>query len=261
MSLEKEREFIKEAISKMKLCPNCKGAITYDVGGKEYCATNGCDGGLIGSKIPPAKFTNKATQLAGVCGSCKQDLQALSVVGSWGCKTPNCRNYGLEFVKFTVEDVVEVEAKKVESVTMPTRVPVNYNFQSLYWSFIKHMAIVGKWGGDKRGESGIGNPTYMNAPYLGDKSPLNHMAHHMTEYILNKPHTLGSTKWHLVAIAFNAMIEFFWFEKGEKESDKCYQCSESLQSVKVGIDERICCMNPACTWGIACIKSYTVSHE
>lgn len=211
---------LKEENTKMKLCLNCKGAITYDAGGKEYCATNGCTG-------PIAKFTNKATQLAGVCGSCNQDLQALAMVGSWGCKTPQCRNYGLEFVKFTVEDVVEVKAEKVESVEIlknkTKRLPVDYLYTCLDWSFIRAMAKVGHRSATKREENMAWIPGYMEKPHTGDKAPINHLVNHTTDYILRKNHPMGCPKWHLVAIAWNAMMEFFWYEKGEAKETNCQQ--------------------------------------
>lgn len=96
------------------------------------------------------------------------------------------------------------------------REPVGYLFTSLDWNFIYAMAKLAKHGSDKYDTPGDSTPNYQKSILGRDKSPLNHLCRHLTSYMNKEEHDhFGHMKWHLVAIAFNAMMEFFWASKGD----------------------------------------------
>ena len=93
---------------------------------------------------------------------------------------------------------------------------VNYRYDILYWNFIHSMAEIAHLGAEKYGDF-----NYRQPGLTRDKSPVNHIANHLRRYLENESydhHFLGiEKKWHLVAIAFNAMMEF-WHEEHPPES-------------------------------------------
>ena len=175
--------------TEMELCPNCKGTITYDAGGKKYCATKGCRG--LDLIVEDNK--NKVND---------DGLLELEEV----------------FRRVNNHQVAD-EAESNYSPDQTKRKSVDYLFTCLDWNFIKDLAKLGHWSGIRRKENMNLKPGYMENRYTGDKSPINHMINHTTEYICGNEHPLGSPKWHLVAIAFNAMMEFFWYDKTHESSN------------------------------------------
>lgn len=96
---------------------------------------------------------------------------------------------------------------------------VKYRYDVLYWNFIHAMAEIGHFGAEKYGDH-----NYREKGLTRDKSPINHIANHLRKFIEKEPydHTeVGNNpKYHLVAIAFNAMMEYYHIEKKEKENGK-----------------------------------------
>jgi len=90
------------------------------------------------------------------------------------------------------------------------RQPVPYRYDLLYWPFIYYMAVIADYGAKKYGALSYQIPRLIN-----DQSPTNHIAKHFSDYMNRSSfdHSeLGSDpKWHLVSIAFNCMMEF-WYE-------------------------------------------------
>jgi hypothetical protein len=87
---------------------------------------------------------------------------------------------------------------------------VAYRYDVLYWQFIHAMAQIGHFGAEKYGELNYRQPGLQR-----DKSPINHIANHLRKFIENEPYDhpeVGNQrKYHLAAIAFNAMMQF-WHE-------------------------------------------------
>lgn len=111
---------------------------------------------------------------------------------------------------------------------------IGYLYTSLDWGFIRAMARLGLHGSDKYDTPGDPIPNWKQGVVLREKSPVNHMAEHMAAYNLGEHHDhFGCSKWHLVAIAFNAMIEFFHYtEKPIEPSEKSFPPESSPQPVE-----------------------------
>lgn len=91
------------------------------------------------------------------------------------------------------------------------RDPVNYRYDILYWNFIHAMAEIGHFGAEKYGDF-----NYRQPGLVREKSPINHIANHLRHYLeghMYDHNEIGSSKkYHLAAIAFNAMMEFWHYE-------------------------------------------------
>ena len=99
------------------------------------------------------------------------------------------------------------------------RDPVKYRYDVLYWEFIHAMAEIGHFGAEKYGDH-----NYRQPGLTRDKSPINHMANHLRQYLeresYDHPEVDNDRKYHLAAIAFNAMMEFYHYEQGSQDASK-----------------------------------------
>ena len=88
------------------------------------------------------------------------------------------------------------------------RVPVDYRYDSINPTFLKWMAKIGSYADQKYGAW----EQYLQARLEGDKDPVNHIKEHWRCYVMNEPydHFDGDVRWHLVAIAYNAMMAFYY---------------------------------------------------
>lgn len=97
------------------------------------------------------------------------------------------------------------------------RVPVDYRYNDLNWEFLKCMAQVAHYAAGKYGDA----RQYTLTPLTGDKAPVNHIPEHLRSFLAGESHdhfTEGGRKWHLVAIAYNAMMQFY-YETGSLPGD------------------------------------------
>ena len=88
------------------------------------------------------------------------------------------------------------------------RVPVDFRYDALNPAFLKWMARIGSYAADKYGSW----EQYRETRLVGEKSPVNHMYEHLRQYQVGEPHDHfdGDVRWHLVAVAYNAMMEFYY---------------------------------------------------
>lgn len=118
------------------------------------------------------------------------------------------------------------------------RDPVTYRYDGLNWDFIKMMAEIAHYAGEKYGR---GNPdglsNYMDARLKGEKSPLNHIIEHYRSYHDNEPydHFNQDPIWHLVGIAYNAMMEAFYLRKFGREVPRL-----NLSFKEIELTKKIC---------------------
>lgn len=85
--------------------------------------------------------------------------------------------------------------------------PIRYDI--LDPEFLELMARVADYGAKKYGDF-----NWQKSRLEGDKSPINHIYKHLKSLRTGEQYDhqeLGvHKKWHCVAIAFNAMMEFYW---------------------------------------------------
>lgn len=80
-------------------------------------------------------------------------------------------------------------------------------FELLDREFINEMVYLGKAGCRQHDDDTWKEPTRPK------RSPVNHMAGHLWQYTSGHKHDLGDRRYHLVAIAYNAMMEFYWMTR------------------------------------------------
>ena len=93
----------------------------------------------------------------------------------------------------------------------PKRIPVDYRYDAVLPDFLKMLARIGAYADEKYGSWS----QYMKARLVGEKSPLNHIREHLRQYEMGEPydHFDGDPRWHLAAVAYNAMMEWWYHTK------------------------------------------------
>lgn len=91
---------------------------------------------------------------------------------------------------------------------IPKRVPVDFRYDALNPTFLKMLARIGSYADAKYGSWS----QYTKARLTGEKSPVNHIYEHLRCYTMGEAydHFDGDVRWHLVAIAYNAMMGFYY---------------------------------------------------
>lgn len=92
------------------------------------------------------------------------------------------------------------------------REPVEYRHDAINPLFLQFMALIGGYAGKKYGDPS----QYRGARLKGEKGPVNHMRNHLGEFQRSEAHDHfgNDPRWHLAAIAYNAMIEFTYITDG-----------------------------------------------
>jgi hypothetical protein len=87
------------------------------------------------------------------------------------------------------------------------RVPVSFLWSKLNWDFLKMLAEIAQYAEGKYGSA----EQYTNARLENQASPINHIYEHLRQYQAGEPHDrFGDSRYHLAAIAYNAMMEYFY---------------------------------------------------
>lgn len=112
-------------------------------------------------------------------------------------------------------DVPEVPAAVAEPMVAAEpkvkRLPVDHMTANLYWPFIIMMGKIAMYAQTKYGAV----EQYADGRLVGEKSPINHIAGHISEYVQRKPHDkFGNLQMQLAAIAYNAMMECVYLDQG-----------------------------------------------
>jgi hypothetical protein len=91
------------------------------------------------------------------------------------------------------------------------RLPVQYRWDGLNWEFLRLLADIAGYADVKYGAA----EQYTLGRLVGNKSPINHIYEHLRMYIAREPHDrFGGLKHQLAAIAYNAMMEYYYLENG-----------------------------------------------
>ncbi len=100
--------------------------------------------------------------------------------------------------------------KKTPETTEVKRVPVDYDFGALNPAFLTGLAKIAGYASEKYGSA----LQYANGRLVGEKSPINHAIAHIMLYVQGESHDrFGDVRWHLVAAAYNLMMEHFYCSK------------------------------------------------
>jgi hypothetical protein len=87
------------------------------------------------------------------------------------------------------------------------REPVSFLWSKLNWDFLKMLAEIAQYAEGKYGSA----EQYTNARLENQASPINHIYEHLRQYQAGEPHDrFGDARYHLAAVAYNAMMEFFY---------------------------------------------------
>ena len=93
--------------------------------------------------------------------------------------------------------------------TLAKRDKRSFRYDIISGSFLYAMAQIANYGVEHYGE---GN--WMKSRLVGNSSPINHMMAHIVKYQQNEPYDhleIGAERRiHLAAIAFNAMMEYYY---------------------------------------------------
>lgn len=115
--------------------------------------------------------------------------------------------------KVTLGDVVRAaDEAGMEVDVKVARVPVHFNYAGLNPEFLKCMAEIVSFADEKYGRFDL----YAIVERMtGEASPVNHMYEHLRQYQAGEPydHFEGDVGRHLVAIAYNAMMEWFYLKR------------------------------------------------
>jgi dATP/dGTP diphosphohydrolase len=118
----------------------------------------------------------------------------------WECSCGYSSNGNYE--EFITHKCLNKEAK---------RNPATYRYDILMPSFIEAMAKIADYGAEKYGDF-----NWTKSRLDGSKGPINHIYEHLNQYrqsrLYDHPEIGIERKYHLAAIAFNAMMEF-WYEE------------------------------------------------
>lgn len=110
------------------------------------------------------------------------------------------------------------------------RYPVNYRYDALEPEFLKLMARIGGIADMKYAHLG-GLFNYKNYRLDGDKGPINHIYEHLRQYRTGERYdndSSGDRMFHLAAIAYNAMMEF-WYATSWDGAPKGPQLGEDIK--------------------------------
>lgn len=100
------------------------------------------------------------------------------------------------------------------------RDPVNYRYDALNWDFLRMMAQIAHYAEGKYGRA----ENYVDSDLAGEKSPVNHMCEHLRSYMRADDHDhFDGPEWHLAVIAYNAMMEFYYFGQRGRDRGELYQ--------------------------------------
>lgn len=104
---------------------------------------------------------------------------------------------------------LQIEIEMIKKENEAIRVERDVRFDILDPNFIEMLAKIAHYGAEKYGDF-----NWHASRLTGNKGPVNHMLKHINSYQKGEPYDhqeLGKgSEWHLAAIAFNAMMEFYY---------------------------------------------------
>lgn len=109
----------------------------------------------------------------------------------------------------TEQHIAKQLSRKNKNTPEAQRDSVNYRYDILDPVFLQLMAEIANYGAIKYGDF-----NWKKSRLTGEKSPINHIYRHLYKYRTGQTYDhceVGTEKYiHLAAIAFNAMMEFYY---------------------------------------------------
>jgi hypothetical protein len=110
-----------------------------------------------------------------------------------------------------------------EVLRIAHRHPVDYRWDALNWEFLKLLARIAHYADAKYGRA----ENYVDSELGGDRSPMNHIPEHVRQYLTGEPHDhFDDPAFHLAAIAYNAMMEFYYLQQRGPRVGELYRPAE-----------------------------------
>lgn len=149
--------------------------------------------------------------ITGECRACHNQYELLDegdISSHMAPDAPMVVCLGSRQQPFGDSETVESDARACINAEAPKRLPVDFRYDSINPAFLKWMAKIGSYAADKYGAW----DQYKTARLVGEKSPVNHIYEHLRQFQDGEKydHFDGDVRWHLVAVAYNAMMEFFY---------------------------------------------------
>jgi hypothetical protein len=148
------------------------------------------------------------------CDASKLHSHACPVLLSTGpC---NCHpRHELTCAFFGRSNLDPVENELIHGKTEAIRVSHPLRYDILDPAFLEALARIADYGAKKYGDF-----NWQKSRLSGDKGPINHIYKHLKSYRLNEPYDhpeIGTDRgMHLAAIAFNALMEFYYCTHEDK---------------------------------------------
>lgn len=123
-----------------------------------------------------------------------------------------------DYNKFQWDNMNKSTEKVKELIEEAKRDSKELRYDILYPPFLYALASIASYGAKKYGDY-----NWTKSRLTGDKGPINHIYEHLGNYQegIDYDHSSVGTdkKYHLAAIALNAMMEF-WYESNELDTSK-----------------------------------------
>lgn len=172
-----------------------------------------CEKFTLGASNPPIikvkekidiKFGDTHKMNNSFCGYCSFKGNELAVIEHTRLSHDEKRD---EYPKMM--DQKEETDKDHENPIKASRFPTKTRYDILDPEFLEAMAKIGKHGADKYGDF-----NWTKSRLIGEKGPINHIFGHLKKYRISEQYDhldVGTErKYHLAAIAFNAMMEYYY---------------------------------------------------
>lgn len=123
------------------------------------------------------------------------------------CRTRTCKDRPLNGLFLGMPSPPPPDSASIAA----KRLPVDFDYEAIHPDFLKGLAQIAVYATEKYGSWS----QYKDFRLTGEKSPLNHAFEHIRMYRCGEPYERfdGSLRWHLVAAAYNLMMEFFYFAR------------------------------------------------
>jgi len=120
-----------------------------------------------------------------------------------------------DVIEMGVKAQVSLEEEALDRTeASAARQPVDYRRDAIHPEFERGLALIAGYAGTKYKDP----LQYFKSRLTGDRGPVNHALNHLGQYRRGEPHDhFGpDPRWHLLAAAYNLMMEFGYVSAGNE---------------------------------------------